>query len=319
MTRCTSPSRAPCLAAPRRRLEVLAGRRAAAAAAAAAVNPPLLPVLQPELAFSVATYTMVPMYCLLAFAPRSRLVRPEPLAAQMHGHGRALGVTFAVDTRIVGRNRGGWQAGRLHALPRRRPHRRRPCYMAPRYRWHLRLRTRCWRGRPRRTEDLPPCSVCWPQRSRCQTPGLWRLCSSTRHWQRWRGFTCCCWTSWLPGESGRRAPPAQPAECHRLTGCGARPGAHARTPRATPARPHTTRLPSARAPCRLLPLCCAALHCARRTVILDGLRQVVPTWHSVLLCFMVGPLGVLSHLVTRLVVHRARGDSAAVARSSMWA
>lgn len=52
---------------------------------------------------------------------------------------------------------------------------------------------------------------------------------------------------------------------------------------------------------------------------MDGLRQLIPTWHSVLLCFMVGPLGVLSHLATRLVVHRLRGDSPAVARTSMWA
>ncbi|KAF8072604.1 U3 small nucleolar RNA-associated-like protein [Scenedesmus sp. PABB004] len=56
-----------------------------------------------------------------------------------------------------------------------------------------------------------------------------------------------------------------------------------------------------------------------RAVLMDGLRQLVPTAHSVLLCFMVGPLGLLSHVLTRLVVHRLRGDNAAVASSSMWA
>eukprot|EP00775_Hariotina_reticulata_P010512 gene10512-10671_t len=55
-----------------------------------------------------------------------------------------------------------------------------------------------------------------------------------------------------------------------------------------------------------------------RAVLMDGLRQLVPTAHSVLLCFMVGPLGLLSHLVTRMVVHKTRGDSPAVASSSMW-
>ncbi len=71
-------------AGPRRRpLEVKAGRRAAAAAAAAAVAPPVLPLLQPELAFSAATYIMVPVYCLLAFAPRSRLVSLVAMGARM--------------------------------------------------------------------------------------------------------------------------------------------------------------------------------------------------------------------------------------------
>jgi hypothetical protein len=51
---------------------------------------------------------------------------------------------------------------------------------------------------------------------------------------------------------------------------------------------------------------------------MDGLRQLVPTAHSVLLCFMVGPLGLLSHLATRMAVLKSRGDPPAVASSSMW-
>lgn len=51
---------------------------------------------------------------------------------------------------------------------------------------------------------------------------------------------------------------------------------------------------------------------------MDGLRQMVPTAHSVWLCFMVGPLGLLSHIITRWVVHKTRGDAPAVASSSMW-
>jgi len=42
-------------------------------------------------------------------------------------------------------------------------------------------------------------------------------------------------------------------------------------------------------------------------VLLDGLRNSVPTGHSVALCCMFGPLGVLSHLITRWAVNRARG------------
>jgi hypothetical protein len=43
-------------------------------------------------------------------------------------------------------------------------------------------------------------------------------------------------------------------------------------------------------------------------VLLDGLKNAIPTGHSVALCCMFGPLGVLSHLVTRWVVHfGARG------------
>jgi hypothetical protein len=53
-------------------------------------------------------------------------------------------------------------------------------------------------------------------------------------------------------------------------------------------------------------------------VLLDGLRLLVPTAHSVLLCFMVGPLGLLSHLATRVIVHWRRRDSRATASSSMW-
>jgi hypothetical protein len=62
---------------PRKQLTVEAGKRAAAAAVTTAVAPqaaaPLL--LPPELAFSTATYLMVPTYIILAFFPRSKLVR----------------------------------------------------------------------------------------------------------------------------------------------------------------------------------------------------------------------------------------------------
>ncbi|WIA28582.1 hypothetical protein OEZ86_011122 [Tetradesmus obliquus] len=55
-----------------------------------------------------------------------------------------------------------------------------------------------------------------------------------------------------------------------------------------------------------------------RAVVMDGLRHLVPTCHSVWLCFMVGPLGLLSHLATRAAVHKLRKDKPAVASSSMW-
>ena len=38
---------------------------------------------------------------------------------------------------------------------------------------------------------------------------------------------------------------------------------------------------------------------SRRSVFLSGLSERVPTGHSVVLCFMFGPLGVLSHMLTR--------------------
>ena len=40
------------------------------------------------------------------------------------------------------------------------------------------------------------------------------------------------------------------------------------------------------------------LHALRRSVFLSGLSERVPTGHSVVLCFMFGPLGVLSHMLT---------------------
>jgi hypothetical protein len=46
---------------------------------------------------------------------------------------------------------------------------------------------------------------------------------------------------------------------------------------------------------------------------MDGLRNAVPTAHSVALCCMFGPLGVLSHLATRWAVNRARGGKAPLA------
>ncbi|KAI8474587.1 MAG: hypothetical protein J3K34DRAFT_125662 [Monoraphidium minutum] len=45
-----------------------------------------------------------------------------------------------------------------------------------------------------------------------------------------------------------------------------------------------------------------------RAVLFDGLKHLVPTVHSVALCCMFGPLGVLSHLATRWAVHAARGS-----------
>lgn len=47
---------------------------------------------------------------------------------------------------------------------------------------------------------------------------------------------------------------------------------------------------------------------ACREVWLDGLKHGVATGHSVILCFMFGPLGILSHMVTRRMF-RARLDS----------
>ena len=43
-----------------------------------------------------------------------------------------------------------------------------------------------------------------------------------------------------------------------------------------------------------------------RAVFLDGLDRNIWTGHSILLCFMFGPLGLLSHLLTREVVYRAK-------------
>lgn len=38
-----------------------------------------------------------------------------------------------------------------------------------------------------------------------------------------------------------------------------------------------------------------------RYILIDGLHQSVSTGHSVALCFLFGPLGLLSHFVTRLL------------------
>ena len=43
----------------------------------------------------------------------------------------------------------------------------------------------------------------------------------------------------------------------------------------------------------------ASLRARVRAVFLSGLRERVPTRHSVALCFMFGPLGLLSHGLTR--------------------
>lgn len=47
-----------------------------------------------------------------------------------------------------------------------------------------------------------------------------------------------------------------------------------------------------------------------RWVYADGLREGIPTAHSLVLCFMVGPLGLVSHLVTKAVVQQTRGGKA---------
>lgn len=47
-----------------------------------------------------------------------------------------------------------------------------------------------------------------------------------------------------------------------------------------------------------------------RWVYLDGLRSHIPTLHSAILCFMVGPLGVLSHLLTKYIVGMHRSSNA---------
>ena len=39
----------------------------------------------------------------------------------------------------------------------------------------------------------------------------------------------------------------------------------------------------------------------RRFILIDGLHQSITTGHSVALCFLFGPLGLLSHFVTRLL------------------
>lgn len=49
-----------------------------------------------------------------------------------------------------------------------------------------------------------------------------------------------------------------------------------------------------------------------RWVYRDGLRNGIPVWHSAILCFMVGPLGLLCHLATKKLVTswRSRGKQA---------
>lgn len=60
------------------------------------------------------------------------------------------------------------------------------------------------------------------------------------------------------------------------------------------------------APSNLTAFCLPALPlpCMCRAVMGDGLSCEVPTAHSVLLCFMFGPLGLLSHVLTRWLVRR---------------
>ncbi|CAG9466015.1 unnamed protein product [Pedinophyceae sp. YPF-701] len=45
-------------------------------------------------------------------------------------------------------------------------------------------------------------------------------------------------------------------------------------------------------------------------VATDGLRRNIPTAHSLVLCFMVGPLGLVSHTITSWIVARRSGDRA---------
>ncbi len=44
---------------------------------------------------------------------------------------------------------------------------------------------------------------------------------------------------------------------------------------------------------------------------MDGLTHGVATGHSVVLCFMFGPLGVLSHMITRKAFSPRQGRSQA--------
>jgi len=44
-----------------------------------------------------------------------------------------------------------------------------------------------------------------------------------------------------------------------------------------------------------------------RYVLLDALRNHVPYKHSIVLCFMFGPTGLLSHLITRSLSRRLSG------------
>ncbi|PRW20864.1 hypothetical protein C2E21_8564 [Chlorella sorokiniana] len=48
-----------------------------------------------------------------------------------------------------------------------------------------------------------------------------------------------------------------------------------------------------------------------RWVYQDGRRNDIPTWHSAVLCFMVGPLGLLCHLLTKALLLRRRGSGRA--------
>ncbi len=43
---------------------------------------------------------------------------------------------------------------------------------------------------------------------------------------------------------------------------------------------------------------------------MDGLRRRIPTRHSIVLCFLFGPIGLLSHLLTDQLIERSRQRSA---------
>eukprot|EP00877_Chromochloris_zofingiensis_P009620 jgi/Chrzof1/4911/Cz15g04070.t1_NSY[v5.2] len=53
-----------------------------------------------------------------------------------------------------------------------------------------------------------------------------------------------------------------------------------------------------------------------KSVLQDGMKFLVPTAHSVLLCFMFGPLGVLSHLLTKALMGKRRRNTVMLATSS---
>lgn len=51
------------------------------------------------------------------------------------------------------------------------------------------------------------------------------------------------------------------------------------------------------------------IHChhpLRREVYTDALIHNIPAAHSLALCFFVGPIGLLSHSITRALVQQAR-------------
>jgi Domain of unknown function (DUF4281) len=49
---------------------------------------------------------------------------------------------------------------------------------------------------------------------------------------------------------------------------------------------------------------------------MDGLRRRIPTRHSLVLCFMFGPVGLLSHMITDQLLSWRRSHGSEVGLSS---